>query len=138
LKILKGAAARDFGRGQGGEAGTSPLRAVTADPTRATAKRTAARRVLEQKAVWRRCSSVEDPPGIFSFVAPCHTASCSKTAPFIIFKQALTPIDARQSMLVESHGGSWQHGMNRLQSGLKIQPRRQPAKHAPRQPRHEQ
>ena len=29
LKILKGAAARDFGRGQGGETGASPQRAVT-------------------------------------------------------------------------------------------------------------
>jgi len=48
LKIMKGAAARDFGRGQGGEAGTSPQRAVTAEPTLAADKRPAARRVSQK------------------------------------------------------------------------------------------
>jgi len=52
-------------------------------------KRPAARMVFAQKAVWLRCSSVDDPPGIFSFVAPRHTAFCAKTAPLIIFRQAL-------------------------------------------------
>ncbi|MFN0068620.1 MAG: hypothetical protein ACKVYV_13405, partial [Limisphaerales bacterium] len=33
LKTAWGPAARDFGRGQGGEAGASPQRAVTAEPT---------------------------------------------------------------------------------------------------------
>src|SRR5215469_15856817 len=61
LKILKGAAERDLGRGQGGEAGASPEWAVTAEPTQATGKRPAARRVFVEKAVWLRCSSVEDP-----------------------------------------------------------------------------
>src|SRR6266705_6438105 len=44
--------------------------AVRNEPTPATGERPAARRVFGQKAVWLRCSSVEDPPGIFSFVAP--------------------------------------------------------------------
>src|SRR5437879_3112770 len=94
FKITEGAAAGDFGGGQGGEVlphghQASPQRAVRAEPTQAAAKSTAARRVFAQKAAWLRCSSVEDPPGIFSFVAPCHPAFCAKTAPSIILKQAL-------------------------------------------------
>lgn len=41
LKTTGAGAVRDFGCGQGGEAGTSPQRAVTAEPTLATAKRPA-------------------------------------------------------------------------------------------------
>src|SRR6266705_174461 len=70
LETTRGAAARDFGCGQGGEFRASPQRAVRNEPTPATDKRPAARRVFGEKAVWLRCSSVEDPPGIFSFVAP--------------------------------------------------------------------
>ena len=87
--LLRGAAARDFDCGQGGEAGASPQRAVTAEPTQATGKRPAARRVFGQRAVWHRCSSVEDPQGIFSLVAPRHTALCPKTAPLIVIKRAV-------------------------------------------------
>src|SRR6266851_5608872 len=93
-KIRWGAAARDFGCGQGGETGASPQRAVTGEPTQATAKRPAARRVDAEKAGWPRCSSVEDPPGIFSFVAPCHPAFSPKTAPLVVSKQALRPLEA--------------------------------------------
>src|SRR6266702_401871 len=35
-------------------------------------------------------SSVEDPPGIFSFVAPRHPAFSPKTAPLVVSKQALS------------------------------------------------
>ena len=91
FKIAWGPAARDFGCGQGGEAGAAPQRAVTAEPTPAAAKRPAARRVFAQKAAWLRCSSVEDPPGIFSFVAPRQAAFCAKTGPHGILKQALKP-----------------------------------------------
>src|SRR6266849_2607948 len=70
LETTRGAAARDFGCGQGGEFRASPQRAVRNEPTSATDKRPAARRVFGEKAVWLCCSSVEDPPGIFSFVAP--------------------------------------------------------------------
>src|SRR5882762_5305976 len=52
LKIGWGPAARDFGGGQGGEVGASPQRAVTAEPTQVTGKRSAARRVFAQKARW--------------------------------------------------------------------------------------
>src|SRR5256712_12268596 len=69
-QTTRGAAARDFGCGQGGEFRASPQRAVRNESTPATDKRPAARRVFGEKAVWLRCSSVEDPPGIFSFVAP--------------------------------------------------------------------
>jgi len=41
-----GDAARDFACGQGGEVGASPQRAVTTEPTPATGKRPAARRVF--------------------------------------------------------------------------------------------
>src|SRR5712692_9786004 len=70
LETTRGAAARDFGCGQGGEFRASPQRAVRNESTPATDKRPAARRVFAEKTVWLRCSSVEDPPGIFSFVAP--------------------------------------------------------------------
>ena len=92
FKIAWGPAARDFGCGQGGEGASarvpaSPQRAGTAEPTPAAAKRPAL--VFAEKAAWLRCSSVEDPPGIFSFVAPRHSAFSAKTGPHGILKQAL-------------------------------------------------
>src|SRR6185295_10055462 len=63
LKIAWSPAARDFGCGQGGEGGASPQRAVTTEPTLATDKRPAARRVFGEKAAWLRCSSVTDRCG---------------------------------------------------------------------------
>ena len=59
----RGPATRDIGGGQGGEVGASPQRAATAEPTQATGKRPAARRVLAETARWLRCSSVTDPCG---------------------------------------------------------------------------
>jgi len=50
LKIARGAAARDFGGGQGSEGEASPWWAVTTELTRPTAKRPAAGRVCEQTA----------------------------------------------------------------------------------------
>ncbi len=89
LETTRGAAARDFGCGQGGFGRAQrPQRAVRNEPTPATDKRPAARRVFAEKAAWLRCSSVEDPPGIFSFVAP-DTAFSPKTAPLVVSKQAL-------------------------------------------------
>lgn len=90
LKILNGTAAGDFGCGQGGEVRASPQRAVTSEPTQATGKSTAARRVDEQMAAWLRCSSVTGRWQPCSFVAPRHPAICSTTVPFIIFRQALS------------------------------------------------
>ena len=49
LKTTRGAAAKDFGCGQGGEVGASPQRAVTTEPTRVTGKRPAARRVFSKR-----------------------------------------------------------------------------------------
>ena len=89
-KIARDAAARDFGWGQDGAGGASPQRAVTLVTTKPQAKRPAARRVFAERAAWLRCSSVEDPPGVFSFVAPRHPAFSAKTAPLGIFRQALT------------------------------------------------
>jgi len=88
-KIARGPAARDFGCGQGGEVRASPTRAVRTEPTQATDKRPAARRVFAPKAAWLRCSSVEDPGRIFSFVAPRHPAFGAKTGPRGIFGHAL-------------------------------------------------
>ena len=94
LKIARGAAARDFGCGQGGEVraglaiGASPQRAVSVEPTPPTGTRPAARRVFEPRAVWLRCSSVTGRWQPCSFVAPRHPALCSKTAPLGIFRQA--------------------------------------------------
>src|SRR4029079_7308607 len=90
LKIAWGPAARDFGCGQGGEAGASPQRAVTAEPTKATGKRPAARRVFEEKAGWLRCSSVGDrcgyPPSSRLAIRPFPRKQDSHG----IFRQALS------------------------------------------------
>jgi hypothetical protein len=89
LKISKGAAAGDFGFAQDGEGGASSQLAVTTEPTLDKDKRPAARRVFAEKAVWLRCSPVEDPQGVFFFVAPRHPAFSPKTAPLGILRQAL-------------------------------------------------
>jgi hypothetical protein len=95
-------AARDFGRGQGGEDRASPQRAVRSEPTQAVAKRPAARRVFAEKADWLRCSSVEDPPGIFSLVAPRHPVFSAKTGSHGISKQALSALRTSRTRLAES------------------------------------
>ena len=89
LKTPRGPARRDFGGGQGGEAGASPERAVTAEPTPATGKRPVARRVFEERARWLRCSSVTGPLGTCFLVAPRHRALSSKTGPLGVLNQAL-------------------------------------------------
>src|SRR5713226_981881 len=91
FKISRRPAARDFGRGQGGEFRASPQRAVRNEPTPATDKRPAARRVFGQKAAWLRCFSVTDRWRVCSLVAPRHPAFCPKTGPLRILKQALIP-----------------------------------------------
>src|SRR5258708_261816 len=82
LKIERGPAAGDFGCGLAGEARPSPQRVVRTEPTKLTGKRPAARRVFAEKPTWLRCSSVEDPPGIFSLVVPRHPGFSAKTGPF--------------------------------------------------------
>src|SRR5713101_9721774 len=90
FKISRRPAARDFARGQGAVAARSaPQRAVRNEPTPATGKRPAARRVFGQKAAWLRCSSVTDRWRVCSLVAPRHPAFCPKTGPLRILKQAL-------------------------------------------------
>lgn len=92
LKIARGPAARDIGCGQGGgEAGTSPQRAVTAEPTQATDKRPAARRVFEEKAGWLRCSSVRDRCGYPPLSRLVIQPFPRKQDAHGIFRQALKP-----------------------------------------------
>src|SRR5271167_949872 len=45
-----------------------------------------------------RCSSVEDPPGIFSLLAPCRRAKSQATHPFLIYYQALGICDLRYTI----------------------------------------
>src|SRR5713226_8603587 len=76
---------------------SAPQRAVRNEPTPATDKRPAARRVFGEKAVWlrparecfRSCSLVAARSA--SFVAPRHPAFSPKTAPLVVSKQALMP-----------------------------------------------
>jgi hypothetical protein len=96
LKIGKGAATRDLvPQSRDGEAGASPQRAVTAEPTQAPGKRPVARRVFAERAAWLRCSSVTDRSRVLasaartSLVTPRHSALSTKTAPFRIFRRAL-------------------------------------------------
>ena len=96
LKITWSHAARDFGCGQGGEVraglacGASPQRAVTTEPTQATDKRPAARRVFAKKAAWLRCSSVTDRWRVCSLVAPRQAAFFAKIGLHGIFRHALS------------------------------------------------
>jgi len=80
-EIPLGSCGEDFGWGQGGEAGASPKRAVTAEPTRAAAKSTAARRVFAEKA---GC-----------FVAPRSQPHCGmlprRASPSSLFRENRTP-----------------------------------------------
>src|SRR5438445_4105053 len=92
FKIIRRPAARDFARGQGGEFRASPQRAVRNEPTPATDKRPATRRVFGEKAVWLRCSSVEGPPGIFSFVAPAIRPFLRKQRPPEFPNRLLAPL----------------------------------------------
>src|SRR5713101_8804075 len=96
FKISRRPAARDFARGQGAVAARSaPQRAVRNEPTPATGKRPAARRVFAEKAVClrpareclRSCSVVAARSA--SLVAPRPPAFCPKTGPLLILKQAL-------------------------------------------------
>jgi len=119
LEIARGAAARDFGCGQGGEGRASPQRAVRPEPTQATDKRPAARRGFAQKAGWLRCSSVEYPQGIFSFVAPRHPAFSPKTAPLGISKQALRPLLTQHH---SSKGGERSRRLRSVEPSLKELP----------------
>src|SRR5256885_15591599 len=97
LKIAKGPAARDFGGGGGlrraqssrGEVRASPQRAVRTEPTKATGKRPAARRVFAERTGWLRCFSVGDRWRVSSLVAPCHPVLSAKTGPLGIFRRAL-------------------------------------------------
>src|SRR6266571_3634885 len=104
LETTRGAAARDFGCGQGAVAARSaPQRAVRNESTPATDKRPAARRVFGEKAVWlrpareclRSCSVVAARSA--SFVVPRHPGFSPKTAPLVVSKQALS---ARQKAAV--------------------------------------
>ncbi len=88
LKIARAPAARNFSGSQASETEASPQQIATVEQTPAKVERAAARRVFAQKAVWLRFSSVEDPPGIFSFVAPRHPAFCPKTGAPGIFRKA--------------------------------------------------
>ncbi len=88
LKIARAPAARNFSGSQASETEASPQQIATVEQTPAKVERAASRRVFAQKAVWLRFSSVEDPPGIFSFVAPRHPAFCPKTGAPGIFRKA--------------------------------------------------
>src|SRR5258707_10052016 len=89
LETTRGAAARDFGCGQGGEFRASPQRAVRNEPTQATGKRPAARRVFGQKAVCLRCSLVTDRCGYAPSSRLAIRPFARKTGPLRILKQAL-------------------------------------------------
>jgi hypothetical protein len=120
---MRGAAARNFGRGQEGEFGASPPRAVSTKPTQITGKGAAARlvrrsrseggRVFAKKDILLCCSSVEDPRGIFSgaraeALAPRHSAFCAKAALLVVFQQA--PIHANlQKTYLPSLSGACAH-----------------------------
>ena len=97
FKIAWGPAARDFGRGQDGEDRASPQRAVRSEPTQATDKRPAARRVFAEKAGWLRCFSVTAPLRGCSLVAPRHPAFSAKTGLPRNFKQALKRLRSLES-----------------------------------------
>ncbi len=89
FKIGRGPAARDIGRGRGGEVRASPQWAVRTEPTKPPGKRATALRVFAEKADCLRCFSVPDRWRVCSFVAPRQPAFSAKTGPRRILKQAL-------------------------------------------------
>jgi len=90
LKTTRDAAARDFGRGQGGEVGASPQRAVTTEPTRVTGKRPADRRVFSK----RPSGFVAPQSKIHEGYSPSSRLAirpfAGKQPPRVVFKQALS------------------------------------------------
>ena len=89
LKIGRGSAVRDFGVGQGGETGVSPQRAVTVEPTSASAKRLRRPESFRGEGHLAALLLNQRPLRVSSFVAPCHLAFPTKTEPLPIFRQAL-------------------------------------------------
>jgi hypothetical protein len=81
LKIARGPAAKDFDGGQGGEVGASPPWAVTTEPTPASGKRPAARRVFAHSTAGRCSFLGQRALRPSSLVAPGPAAHCAKTGP---------------------------------------------------------
>lgn len=111
IKDSKGCCGKSFKYFSRYELRVSFQHVAKAKSPKCSEERPAAQRVFAQKAVWLRCSSVEDPRGIWasqalpdgfpklqnalarnavSFIAPRHTAFCTKTAPLGIFNPALS------------------------------------------------
>lgn len=126
FKIGRGPAARDFGRGRGGEVRASPQRAVRTEPTKVTAKRTAARRVFAQKALWLRCSSLTDRWRVCSLVSPRQRAFCAKTGPRRILKQALKGFYSKTGREVKNDERRTATPTRRRRTGGKNRSRREP------------
>ncbi len=98
LKIESGAAARDFGRGQGGEAGASPKRAVRAEPTQATAKSPAAGGFSRKSRLASLLLS-HRPLRVCSLVAPRQPAFPRKQNPFE-FSDRLLNANGRRNRII--------------------------------------
>ena len=97
MEITRGAAARDFGRGQGGEVGASPQQAVTTEPTPATGKRPAARRVFSKRPSGFVAPQSKTHQGYSLVPVRKHSRLAirpfaGKQHPRVVFKQALTRI----------------------------------------------
>jgi len=92
LKTTRGAAAKDFGCGQGGEVGASPQRAVTTEPTPATDKRPAARRVFSKRPSGFVAPQSKTHQGYSPSSRLAIRPFAGKQHPRVVFKQALTRI----------------------------------------------
>src|SRR5579872_3528253 len=88
FEMRRGPAAGDFGGGPGGEFRASPQRAVRNEPTRASAKRAAARRAFTAKAAGFVAPRSQPPAGMLPRRAS-PAALGAKTGRLRILKQAL-------------------------------------------------
>jgi hypothetical protein len=94
LKTTRDAVAKDFGRGQGGEVGASPQRAVTTELTRATGKRPAAPRVFSKRPSGFVAPQSKIHEGYSLVPVRKHSRLAirpfaAKQHPRVVFKQAL-------------------------------------------------
>jgi hypothetical protein len=93
LRILRGAAAGDSGRGQVGEVRASPQRAVRTEPTQVHGQKTRRPEGFGAKgSLASLLLNHRAPAARGSFCAPCHRDFCAKTAPLIIFRQSLRKV----------------------------------------------
>ena len=85
-----------FGQIQGGEAGESPTRALTAEPTQELAKMIVAHRVAHLFDFGGVVLALRDRCGYRSGRTPCQNQKSVATPHILVFQQPASVVDCRQ------------------------------------------